>query len=189
MRSSGEPERAIDLRDGVNTIGRAEENDIVIEHASISAHHCVVSVSDSAVVVRDLRSSNGTFIDGRRITQDRLQPGHVLCVGEVELIWEKPESRVAIPSLDAPSPAAPTALPEDVLACLHHTDRQAVRQCSRCHHVFCESCVHHLRRVGGRLLHLCPLCSGICQWIGPERPARKGLLEKVKSAFRSAFKT
>ena len=54
------------------TIGRHPENTIALRHASISRRHAVLEVQDGALLVRDLRSLNGTFMNGERLSEPRL---------------------------------------------------------------------------------------------------------------------
>lgn len=53
-------------------IGRAEDCDLVLDSLLISRRHCVVTVDDETVSVRDLESTNGTAVNGRRIFGRRL---------------------------------------------------------------------------------------------------------------------
>jgi pSer/pThr/pTyr-binding forkhead associated (FHA) protein len=78
------------LQRGTNRIGRAEGNDYRIPDASISAIHCEVVLDGTGkMFVRDLNSSNGTFIEGRRVDLGVLAGGETLRLGEVELVYDK----------------------------------------------------------------------------------------------------
>jgi pSer/pThr/pTyr-binding forkhead associated (FHA) protein len=78
------------LRQGANRIGRAEGNDYRIPDSSISAIHCEVVLDGTGkMFVRDLNSSNGTFIEGRRIELGVLTGGESLRLGEVEMVYDK----------------------------------------------------------------------------------------------------
>ena len=67
------------------TIGRAPDNDIVLpNNSSASGHHCEVVVQNGAVCLRDLGSTNGTYVNGRRIAAGQLiqlTPGMVVYLG------------------------------------------------------------------------------------------------------------
>lgn len=67
------------------TIGRAEDNALILTDGSISGHHCEVLVRNGEPVVKDLGSANGTFINGQRITETVLKSGQVLRLGQIEL--------------------------------------------------------------------------------------------------------
>ena len=57
----------IELQPGTISLGRGEENDFQIEHSSVSSSHCQIEVTGSGVRIKDLGSTNGTFINGRMI--------------------------------------------------------------------------------------------------------------------------
>jgi CheY-like chemotaxis protein len=75
---------------GVNwaTLGRADGNSLQLLETSVSARHCEVKVQDGELLVRDLLSTNGTFIAGKKIMEGRLEHGDILRVGDVELRFE-----------------------------------------------------------------------------------------------------
>jgi CheY-like chemotaxis protein len=88
------------------TIGRSDDNAFKIVEASISSQHCEVRLRGNELDVRDLRSTNGTFIEGQPITEAVLRHGQILRLGEVELRLEitAPASSAAFP-IPAPGPA------------------------------------------------------------------------------------
>lgn len=66
------------------TIGRADDNDIVIADDNVSAHHCVIQRDGSDLNLEDLGSKNGTFANGGQVSQRfRLSAGDVVSVGPV----------------------------------------------------------------------------------------------------------
>jgi CheY-like chemotaxis protein len=67
------------------TIGRADGNTFQIVETSISGRHCEVRLQGDELVVRDLLSTNGTFIQGRKIAEAVLKPGQTLRLGNVAL--------------------------------------------------------------------------------------------------------
>jgi hypothetical protein len=89
--------RALEL--GVNrvTIGRTENNAFQIFEPSISTHHCEVLLRGNDVVVKDLGSTNGTYIAGAKIAQGILKPGQHLRLGDVELKFESDPAVAASP--------------------------------------------------------------------------------------------
>ena len=74
-----------ELKAGVTTVGRAEDNVFCIPEGSVSGHHCEVIVKDKDVIIKDLNSTNGTYIDGERITEAPLKAGVILRLGQCEL--------------------------------------------------------------------------------------------------------
>jgi CheY-like chemotaxis protein len=88
------------------TIGRAERNVFQIVETSVSGVHCEVLLRGNELAVRDLRSTNGTFIDGRTVTEGVLKPGQTLRLGEVELRLEiAAPGPSAAPAARSPAPA------------------------------------------------------------------------------------
>lgn len=74
------------------TVGRVEDNTFPIVEASVSSHHCEILLKGTDVVVKDLNSTNGTFINGERVSEATLKPGQTLRLGNVELKIEGPAS-------------------------------------------------------------------------------------------------
>jgi ABC transport system ATP-binding/permease protein len=74
------------LRPGaVKTVGRARRADFVVDAALVSRLHCRLTADDEALEVVDLSSTNGTFVNDKRIEKARLGAGDRLRVGRVEL--------------------------------------------------------------------------------------------------------
>src|SRR5438309_612001 len=78
----------IEIEPGSTSLGRSQENDFSIDHASISTNHCQVTLDNGSVWVRDLGSTNGTFIDSSPIQMARLRSGQTLKLGDVELLFD-----------------------------------------------------------------------------------------------------
>jgi transcriptional regulator with GAF, ATPase, and Fis domain len=66
-------------------VGKAQDNDLVLADDTVSRHHCELTRANDGVHVRDLGSTNGTRVQGARVSEAIVQPGTVLKVGEVEL--------------------------------------------------------------------------------------------------------
>jgi len=66
-------------------IGKAPENDVVIDHPTVSRNHLVVRRMGDRFLVQDLDSTNGTFLDGAQVREAYLRPGALLEVGDVRL--------------------------------------------------------------------------------------------------------
>lgn len=68
-------------------VGRTLNNEFVIEHPSVSRRHARITAGNGSYVIQDLGSSNGTFINGRRITEARLKDGCEVKFGSVSFIY------------------------------------------------------------------------------------------------------
>jgi len=86
--SEGMTGRTCELKADKTTIGRVEDNNFQIPEPSVSSHHCEISLRGKDVFVKDLDSTNGTFIDGDKVTEAKLKPGQVLRLGTVEVRLE-----------------------------------------------------------------------------------------------------
>ena len=82
------PEKTFRILPGnIRTIGRATGADFIVDAALISRVHCqLTALADGELEVRDLESTNGTYVNGERIETARLAPGDRLQVGRVELV-------------------------------------------------------------------------------------------------------
>jgi len=83
-----EPEKTFRILPGVaRTIGRSTGADFILDAALVSRVHCqLVALRDGALEVKDLESTNGTYVNGNRIEKARLAPGDRVQVGRVELV-------------------------------------------------------------------------------------------------------
>ena len=86
--SAGMTGRTQELKLDKTTIGRVEDNTFQIAEPSVSSHHCEVLLRGSEVVVRDLNSTNGTFINGEKVTESPIKPGQILRLGQIEMRLE-----------------------------------------------------------------------------------------------------
>ena len=84
LNSAGDA-RHVELKPHKNTIGRSVMNDIVLNSASASRRHAVVTVGSAFTVIRDTGSQNGTFVNGTRVETQSLVDGDVVHIGECEL--------------------------------------------------------------------------------------------------------
>ena len=67
-------------------IGRSAPADVILPHKSVSREHCIIGLANDELFVSDQNSTNGTYIDGIRITRTTVLPvGSILKVGEVSL--------------------------------------------------------------------------------------------------------
>ena len=72
------------------TVGRSHENEIVLNDSRVSRHHCqLIKYDDGRCAVKDMGSSNGTFVNGQRISgMCMLNPQDTVTVGTTTLPWQ-----------------------------------------------------------------------------------------------------
>lgn len=67
-----------DLKQGRSSIGRSQDNDIVIENPAVSNNHARFNFDQNNFFLTDLRSSNGTFLNGKKILHVKLTDGDMI---------------------------------------------------------------------------------------------------------------
>jgi pSer/pThr/pTyr-binding forkhead associated (FHA) protein len=86
--NDGEPAKTFRiLAGGVRTLGRATGADFSVDGALVSRVHCrLTALPEGGLEVRDLDSTNGTFVNGKRVQTARLASGDRIQIGRVELV-------------------------------------------------------------------------------------------------------
>ncbi len=84
------PDATFRLKSGaIKTVGRAPRADFVLDVALVSRLHCRLTAADDQLEVVDLESTNGTFVNDKRVATAQLATGDRLRIGRVELTVEK----------------------------------------------------------------------------------------------------
>jgi hypothetical protein len=181
---------SIELLDGLLSIGRNPTNDFRVHDATVSSFHCELLITGKTVLVRDLNSTNGTFINDDPVHEAILKPDQILRLGNAQLRLEcLPTSdpvRIAIPELKTETAPIQTHLLDGSLACLNHPGVPALVRCPQCDKAFCGDCVRSLRLAGGQTRLFCPSCSGPCETIAslPAPKKRQSLLARLTQTIR-----
>lgn len=139
------------------------------------------------VLLRDHSSTNGTYVNEQLVRELKLDAGHTVRLGEVEILIESTDVRVAIPEIERPVDAPPVVLEDGTILCRRHPQSRAMYRCTNCHEALCEACVHRMRRKGGKVLVLCAFCSHSTEFIGPERKQKKSLLTLLNKTIKLPF--
>lgn len=92
---------------GTMTIGRQQDCDISLPGDEISRHHARVQVLPDGVMVEDMGSANGTFINDKRVHSGVLKPGEELRLDTVRFLLMSPGMEPAKPTVQTPAPAVP----------------------------------------------------------------------------------
>ncbi|MEM9016155.1 MAG: FHA domain-containing protein, partial [Verrucomicrobiota bacterium] len=77
------------------TIGRGPDNDVVLDHVSMSGSHAVIQNLEGTFQVNDLGSTNGTFVNGDQITEAVLSHGTRIMFGNVDAVFSDEASAAA----------------------------------------------------------------------------------------------
>jgi pSer/pThr/pTyr-binding forkhead associated (FHA) protein len=124
--------KEVPLKPGSYLIGRGKEAALRIPLPSVSREHCVLTVDGAGLKVKDLGSSNGTFLNRERVTEATLSAGDSLAVGDLTIVvqidgkpasihapgapasggssmMDTPSTPVSAPAAPAPRPAAAPA--------------------------------------------------------------------------------
>ncbi len=81
--------RRLQLRRDIPTkIGRSLDNDLVLPYQSISRHHANIAMVNGAYCLRDLNSQNGSFVDGKRVSESALRDGDMIKLGDAQFKFQ-----------------------------------------------------------------------------------------------------
>jgi pSer/pThr/pTyr-binding forkhead associated (FHA) protein len=92
LQSSGNHDSSLTLRlapGATKTVGRAPRADFIVDAALVSRLHCRLTAATDTLEVEDLSSTNGTYVNDKRITRAQIGSGDRLRVGRVELTVDK----------------------------------------------------------------------------------------------------
>jgi len=102
------------------TIGRLPDNTIVIDNPAVSGHHARVFVDGDQVVVEDLRSKNGTYVNEQHVYRGALKSGDVVVIGKHRLEYADTDD---VAASIADETTAPTMGPTTYLDTRQHRAR------------------------------------------------------------------
>jgi len=95
----GQDSRHIELTHETVTIGRKADNTLAIEDPAVSGHHARIVKVQAVFFLEDLKSTNGTAINGRTITRHQLRDADVITIGQHRLVFqENATANTAAPS-------------------------------------------------------------------------------------------
>lgn len=179
-----------ELNWGISHVGRGEDNDIIIHHASVSYHHCELELGLDFLVVRDCGSTNGTFINDQPVKEERLEIGQTLRFGQVAATVDWSRDQINVPKIETPKLAASVALGNEVLSCVKHEAVPASWHCPKCDQYFCTRCTHDVHLVGRPSRRTCANC-GVAVELAPWADARtkkQSLWGRIKKTFNRTVK-
>ncbi len=164
----------IELKPGANTIGRGFSNDFKIPDPSVSGSHCQITIDNGNATIKDLGSTNGTFVNRAPVSETPLQAGQTVHLGSVEMRFDSDAPAYVLASnapVTFPPPLQPLAAPVVSVAppatitgsqnCKSHPKTAARFFCTKCNLGFCELCVTS-RSVGAAMHKFCRRCGTEC---------------------------
>jgi len=86
-RDAGPPMR-FDLGGPLISIGRGGENDLILDDAQVSRHHAQLTLHQGAYSLTDMGSTNGSYVNGQRISEIALGPGDIIEVGGTRIEFQ-----------------------------------------------------------------------------------------------------
>ena len=104
LASGGKTVMERELRPGRLVIGRTADNDIQIDSKFISRHHCQIVTQPSSCLIEDLNSTNGIYVQSKRVRRHNLNDGDVVQVGQHEIMYI--DERAPRPRADADASSA-----------------------------------------------------------------------------------
>ena len=86
------------------TIGRTPDNILAIDNPAVSSHHACVFRDGDDYAVEDLQSTNGTFVNDKRVSRHTLRNGDVIIIGKHTLEFDEPGTAMAVDVADSDEP-------------------------------------------------------------------------------------
>lgn len=212
----GSPQaREVELQRGTNRLGRNPANDFTIDDPSVSSFHAEIQVGDGSAVIKDLGSTNGTFVHGIRLQEVSLQPGETFRLGGVEMLLQLDDSEPVAMALaetlrpggsshqqtatqlyPKPLSAEPAALVKQTetgatdkpIFCKNHYQNPGLYRCPRCQRFFCDLCVNTRGSSSGGL-KFCKVCGTECARMSvlAHVPKTINFFKAVPEAFKYPF--
>ena len=127
-----------ELKPGTTRLGRTPDNDLQIDELAVSSRHCALCYDGKSIMVQDLDSVAGTYVEGEPITEQEIKVGQVLSLGTFLVYLENSNDRPLTP------PAIelrPVHLPDGSYSCLRHPTKRALFECPECFDLACQECV------------------------------------------------
>ncbi len=114
VATEGRTVQELPLQVGRVIIGRTSDNDLQVDSRFVSRHHCQIVTGAEGSMIEDLNSTNGIFVQGKRVRRHNLNDGDVVVIGKHEIMYvderrararmNSPEVAPNVPTLDKPVP-------------------------------------------------------------------------------------
>jgi general secretion pathway protein A len=110
VATEGRTTQELPLKVGRVIIGRTADNDLQVDSRFVSRHHCQIITGADGSVIEDLNSTNGIFVQGKRVRRHHLNDGDIVVLGKHEIMYvdgrlararsSSPDLRQGVPTLD-----------------------------------------------------------------------------------------
>ncbi len=91
VEESGMPEKRYEIKRTIVSIGSSDDNDIVLKDKAVSRHHAKIRTEGKKYFIYDLASTNGTRVNGRKITKKWIRDGDTIEVGHTKMTFKPSE--------------------------------------------------------------------------------------------------
>ena len=184
---SSNPTVRFELCSRTSTVGRNPGNQLCLNDPSVSSFHAELTIlpEDGGLRIRDLQSTNGTFLNGEAVIDSVAIPGHSLQFGGVEFQLEAEAVEIKVPTAAAPKLAQAAGqhqtLGDGTLACSRNpglpATHQALGGCGavvKCPGFFATPSLRSTKLAGGTAgtLLFCPDCNARCEAIPGVQPTK-----------------
>ncbi len=113
VATEGRTTQELPLKVGRVIIGRTSDNDLQVDSRFVSRHHCQIVTGVDGSVIEDLNSTNGIFVQGKRVRRYNLNDGDIVVIGKHEIMYvderlararqHSAEATTAVPALERPA--------------------------------------------------------------------------------------
>ena len=172
-------------------VGRAPNNDLILDIANVSRFHAVFTASTSGVVLSDLGSKNGTFVNDRRLTTPMaLQTGDVIDIGPARIVvklklasLQDPETQLQATEVDQMTSAGiVTVFVADIRNYTHLSEMLPPSAIAEMLNTWFDSSSEIILKYGGEVDKYIGDCV-MALWRGTDMDARKFTSEAVQAAL------
>jgi general secretion pathway protein A len=114
VATEGRTTQELPLSVGRVIVGRTSDNDVQIDSRFVSRHHCQIITGTEGSVIEDLNSTNGIFVQGKRVRRYNLNDGDVVAIGKHELMYvDERLARARLHSTDSAAGDPPLERPAE----------------------------------------------------------------------------
>jgi type II secretory pathway predicted ATPase ExeA len=114
VATEGRTTQELPLAVGRTIVGRTIDNDLQIDSRFVSRHHCQIITGAEGSVIEDLNSTNGIFVQGKRVRRYNLNDGDIVVIGKHELMYvDERRARARLHSTDSAAAYAPLQPPAE----------------------------------------------------------------------------